>query len=103
VAPAESRFLRSARYSLRSGRNDKKKAISHLINSPEQQVEVPQGLKPSSLLALDGTNVVPFPNPFTRWLLATVAKGLSYGAGIAAATAEDGALSSSLELRAVVS
>ncbi len=28
---------------------------SHLINSPEQQVEVPQGLKPSSLLALDGT------------------------------------------------
>jgi len=28
---------------------------SHLINSPEQQVGVPQGLKPSSLLALDGT------------------------------------------------
>jgi hypothetical protein len=28
---------------------------SHLINSPEQQVESPQGLKPSSLLTLDGT------------------------------------------------
>jgi len=28
---------------------------SHLINSPEKQVEVPQGLKPLSLLALGGT------------------------------------------------
>jgi hypothetical protein len=48
------------------------KPSSHLINSPEQQVEVAYGLKPSSLLALDGTNeVVPFPNPFMRWLLET--------------------------------
>ena len=29
---------------------------SYLIDSPEQQIEeIPQGLKPSSLLALDGT------------------------------------------------
>ncbi len=72
--PAESRFLRSARYSLRSGRNDKilKAYRSASVGMTER--------KP-----------------------ATFAKALSYGAGIAAATAEEGALSSSLELRAVVS
>ena len=36
-------------------------ARSHLISSPEQQVEVPQGLKPSSLLAWAARLVVPFP------------------------------------------
>jgi hypothetical protein len=41
---------------------------SRLINSPERQVEVPQGLKPSSLLAPDGTTERrALPEPFMRW------------------------------------
>ena len=59
----------------------------HLIMSRRVNGEFPQGLKPASFVALDGTTevlhpsrrnprrlgapVVPFPEPFMRWLLSS--------------------------------